>query len=591
MSDKIFDKIHIVRQGYNYQLIANGFHNISEGFCIDDMELVNALTRSGEFYPLTCGCGIPECADIEEPIYCTKEGNKMRWLKKSPQPIEIFSFDAKAVLIELEQVLSEIFNELFEKYGDAPWKGSPFPHGPFGSNLVTLRQTRDLCRRHLNIEKAIDHQAKNVILSTMLENNCTPEELLPALKIGNIHETPGMNNEEPLHVAAWHNAHTENIDLLLVRGADINAKDANEETPLFYAVKGKYPEIMIPYLLYRGADIEARNDYGQTPFLVALDYLDDPIPVLAILKNRTFNIFAVDDRGYGALDYAVMHKHNMEVFQMLYDFMYDDSNAPETIDCKCKNDGFRPFCKMGKYGLKNRKKDFCPPVFDEIYKWRNCNVIQGKIKNHSVYFDLNGKAILKNKRHIDGADDNQSPYFFNDYGSKNIVLTADCSDEPQGEDFCECYKCKTGFTRRTFAEYCKWLSKISNIEPLDIAKTRIMSKYAWGHSSYIVQSHRTGSKKPLANCIMQLLRRDLIDTFSVIFTILVPEDSPDRELTHKEIANIYQIIKPLPNSRDVNIVGISKGRTNRIKSGVMLVMTQFVYDRPPWCEEEMRKIE
>ena len=69
------------------------------------------------------------------------------------------------------------------------------------------------------------------------------------------------------------------------------------------------------------------------------------------------------------------------------------------------------------------------------------------------------------------------------------------------------------------------------------------------------------------------------------------EDSPDRELTHKEIANIYQIIKPLPNNRDVNIVGISKGRTNRIKSGVMLVMTQFVYDRPPWCEEEMRKIE
>ena len=44
----------------------------------------------------------------------------MRWLKKSPQPIEIFSFDAKTVLIELEQVLSEIFDELFEKYGDAP---------------------------------------------------------------------------------------------------------------------------------------------------------------------------------------------------------------------------------------------------------------------------------------------------------------------------------------------------------------------------------------------------------------------------------------------------------------------------------------
>ena len=77
------------------------------------------------------------------------------------------------------------------------------------------------------------------------------------------------------------------------------------------------------------------------------------------------------------------------------------------------NDGFRLFCKFGKYGLKKREKDLCPPMFDEIYKWRKCNVIQGKIKNQSVYFDINGKAILKNKRHIAGADDNQSPYFFN----------------------------------------------------------------------------------------------------------------------------------------------------------------------------------
>lgn len=432
--------------------------------------------------------------------------------------------------------------------------------------------------------------AENIFLSSMLENNCTPEELIPALKIGNIHETPGMQNEEPIHAAAWHNSHTQNIDLLLARGADINVKDEYEETPLFYAVKGKYPKIMIPHLLYRRADIEFRNDYGQTPFLVALDYLDDPVQVLTILKDHGCNIFAIDDRGYGALDYAVMRKHNMEVFKTLYDFMYGDSNAQEMIDYQCQSDGYRSFCKMGKYGLKKREKDFCPPVFDEICKWRKCNVIQGKINNFSIYFDLNGKAILKNKRYIDGADDNQSPYFFNGYGSEKIVLTADCSDDPQGEDFCECYKCKTGFARRTFAEYCKWLSEISNIEPLDVEKSRIMSKYAWGHSSYIVQSHRTGSKKPLANCIMQLLRRNLIDTFNVIFTILVPEDSSDHELTHKEIANIHQVIRDGTKGDNFYITGISKGRTNRIKSGVMLVLTQFVYDCPPWCEEKMRDI-
>ena len=330
--NKVLDKIRIVRQGYDYQLIANGVYDIGKGFCIDDRELLNALTQSGEFYPFTCECCIPECAGIRKPMYCTKLDDKMQWLKKSPESIEIFSFNAEDVLIELEKILSEIFDELFELYGDAPWEESNFPHGPFGTTLATLRQTRDLCREHLHIKEAIDYQVKNVCLSAMLENNCTPAELLPALKTGNIHETPGMQNEEPIHVAAWHNSHTGNIDLLLVRGAKIDVKDEYEETPLFYAVKGKYPEIMIPYLLYCGADIDERNDYGQTPFLAALDYLDNPLPVLTILKDHGCNISAIDDRGYGALDYAMIRKHNMEVFKMLYDFIYTDTEAPEKLD-------------------------------------------------------------------------------------------------------------------------------------------------------------------------------------------------------------------------------------------------------------------
>jgi hypothetical protein len=176
-------------------------------------------------------------------------------------------------------------------------------------------------------------------------------------------------------------------------------------------------------------------------------------------------------------------------------------------------------------------------------------------------------------------------------GYGDNVLTIDWSDEPQGKEFYECCKLKTGVTERTLREHCQWLAEISNIVPLDIEKSRIASKYSEFHSSFIVQSHRTGSKKPLANCIMQLLRRNLIDTFSVIFTILVPEDSSDHELTHKEIANIHQVIRGGTKGENFYIMGISKGRTNRIKSGVMLVMTQFVYDRPPWCEEKMREID
>lgn len=73
------DEVHILRQGYDYQILVNGIA-IGRDHCIDDRELFKALTRSGEFYPFTCSCGIPDCAGIKEPVYCTKNGDKMRGL-------------------------------------------------------------------------------------------------------------------------------------------------------------------------------------------------------------------------------------------------------------------------------------------------------------------------------------------------------------------------------------------------------------------------------------------------------------------------------------------------------------------------------
>jgi hypothetical protein len=72
---------------------------------------------------------------------------------------------------------------------------------------------------------------------------------------------------------------------------------------------------------------------------------------------------------------------------------------------------------------------------------------------------------------------------------------------------------------------------------------------------------------------------------------LVPEDSPDNEITHQEISTIHQAVRAGTKGEEVDVAGISKGRTDRIKSGVMLVMTRFVYDRPPWCEEDMREFD
>ena len=171
----------------------------------------------------------------------------------------------------------------------------------------------------------------------------------------------------------------------------------------------------------------------------------------------------------------------------------------------------------------------------------------------------------------------------------NDILITDWSDTPQGDKIFECDGYKAGITKKSLPEYCHWLNEISNITPFDIEKTKLMSIYSTTHYAYIVQSHRLGSKKPLSNCITQLKRQGLLSTYDVMFTILVPMNSRDTELTHREISLIHQLLREYTDDDRAWLTGISKGRTSRIKSGVMVVLTLFIYDCMPGVEDKMKE--
>ena len=60
------------------------------------------------------------------------------------------------------------------------------------------------------------------------------------------------------------------VELLLDHGADIEAKDSDERTPLFnamYPCPGPYlgNHALVRMLLKKGAHVNARNKYGETP--------------------------------------------------------------------------------------------------------------------------------------------------------------------------------------------------------------------------------------------------------------------------------------------------------------------------------------
>ena len=74
----------------------------------------------------------------------------------------------------------------------------------------------------------------------------------------------GVFGKTPLHLAAL-NDHKEIAELLIAKGADVNAKQAVEgETPLHLATWDGYKEIA-ELLINNGADVNAKDEDGRTP--------------------------------------------------------------------------------------------------------------------------------------------------------------------------------------------------------------------------------------------------------------------------------------------------------------------------------------
>lgn len=158
------------------------------------------------------------------------------------------------------------------------------------------------------------------ILFNLIEHGCTVDELKNAIPTANIHAL-GMENEEPIHYAAYFSNDTELIDILLSAGASPEAHDEYDATPLFYAVRGKNPLLMVRHLLKLGANPDAQNEDGETSFLHAVK--NGNIPLMEILRKFNANVFAVDSNKTSALHFASRYCTDKACFQYLFDLGCD----------------------------------------------------------------------------------------------------------------------------------------------------------------------------------------------------------------------------------------------------------------------------
>ena len=80
--------------------------------------------------------------------------------------------------------------------------------------------------------------------------------------------------------------HTEIIKLLIANGADVNAKNKDERTPLHDATSKERAE----QLVTNGADVNAKDMFGKTPLHYAARSGQKEIVELLIAKGADMNV-------------------------------------------------------------------------------------------------------------------------------------------------------------------------------------------------------------------------------------------------------------------------------------------------------------
>ena len=117
----------------------------------------------------------------------------------------------------------------------------------------------------------------------------------------------------PLHWAAGQ-GHLEIVDLLLQKGADINATDNDNITPLHVAV-GKKQKDVVRYLLDKKANPNLKDAKGDTPLQGAVEL--GQMDVVQLLVDAGADVNAANDEGIAPMDRAFV-SGNKPLAQLLW---------------------------------------------------------------------------------------------------------------------------------------------------------------------------------------------------------------------------------------------------------------------------------
>ena len=129
------------------------------------------------------------------------------------------------------------------------------------------------------------------------------------------------DGETPLHSACDH-GHADVANVLITNGAEINARDKNETTPLHFACDSGHVDVT-KMLIAKGADIDAMDNNGETPLSWTSD--SGQVDVTKLLIAEGANINSMNNMGETPLDIAKFN--DKKSVALLESFIVEQSEA------------------------------------------------------------------------------------------------------------------------------------------------------------------------------------------------------------------------------------------------------------------------
>jgi cytohesin len=116
----------------------------------------------------------------------------------------------------------------------------------------------------------------------------------------------------PLQVAVIHNK-PEIAELLLANGADVNARDLDQQTPLLEALAVYKHDKLVRLLLANGADVNLSDRWGMTPLIYAVKQGQIDDAKILIANDANINEFVAGNPPL----YVAIFGHHMEMVELL----------------------------------------------------------------------------------------------------------------------------------------------------------------------------------------------------------------------------------------------------------------------------------